>query len=183
METTRGFGVHEDGTILGRRGEPLHQRVDERGYVVVATGAGVTRVHVLVAEAFLGDSDGRDIHHIDGDRTNNSVQNLVYLSHQNHMLLHSGLDQAIVLVIRQFVNEHFAPADAFAKILGMPLSKINRIANGSAAGHIGGVTKTGLERHTDRDARFRTENAQGMTRAEIAARYSVSMRTVSRGWK
>lgn len=35
-------------------------------------------VHRLVMEAFVGDGSGRDVNHIDGDKTNNHLANLEY---------------------------------------------------------------------------------------------------------
>ena len=35
-------------------------------------------------------SEGFDIHHIDGDHSNNDPGNLVLIDHADHMMLHSG---------------------------------------------------------------------------------------------
>jgi hypothetical protein len=34
--------------------------------------------------------DGFDVHHLDGDRTNNDPLNLVLIEHGDHMMLHGG---------------------------------------------------------------------------------------------
>jgi len=52
------------------------------------------RIHILVAEAFLGPMpwDKDLIHHKDFDRTNNVWQNLEYLTFQEHGNAHQRLD-------------------------------------------------------------------------------------------
>jgi hypothetical protein len=47
-----------------------------------------TRLHVLVAEAFIGDiPDGYEVHHIDGNKQNNIVTNLSVMESHEHRLL------------------------------------------------------------------------------------------------
>ena len=43
------------------------------------------RIHVLVAEAFIGQKpSGYQVHHIDGNKQNNIVENLMYISTKEH---------------------------------------------------------------------------------------------------
>lgn len=54
---------------------------DNVGYQVVRlhNGKGKTfKVHRLVAKAFLGEPNGLEVNHIDGDKSNNKVENLEY---------------------------------------------------------------------------------------------------------
>ena len=49
------------------------------------------RINRLVAEAFIDNySEGKDVHHIDGDITNNHVDNLECLSDTEHHKRHKG---------------------------------------------------------------------------------------------
>lgn len=59
------------------------------GYLIVSprvAGRYVARsVHRLIAAAFLGEAGGRDVNHINGDKTDNALRNLEYVSRgDNH---------------------------------------------------------------------------------------------------
>lgn len=66
----------------------------QNGYLTVTIRTGVKRgvsrrIHVLVAEAFLGPKlRGMDVNHMDGDKTNNRLENLEYVTRSEN-LLHS----------------------------------------------------------------------------------------------
>ena len=76
-----------DGTIIGTRGKPLKGRPNKAGYLRVQTAKGAERtIHRLVAEEFLPNPEGYpEINHIDGDKTNNSVENLEWCSRAYNM--------------------------------------------------------------------------------------------------
>lgn len=49
------------------------------GYYMVGLGAGVSKtVHSLVAATFLGPANGRHVRHLNGDPTDNRLENLAY---------------------------------------------------------------------------------------------------------
>lgn len=64
---------------------------NDKGYMRVGIVYGekrkIKRVHCLVAEAFIGKSEieGVEINHIDGIRTNNRVENIEYVTHQENI--------------------------------------------------------------------------------------------------
>ena len=45
------------------------------------------RIHQLVAQAYLGEPEGRDVNHKDGCRNNNNVNNLEYISRKENVKL------------------------------------------------------------------------------------------------
>ena len=71
--------VYKNGRLVHRKGKVLSQG-NSGGYKFVNLGDGNSKkVHVLVAEAFIGiRPDGLDVCHNDGDKTNNRLSNLRY---------------------------------------------------------------------------------------------------------
>lgn len=68
------------------------------GYVSLpAKKNGVQRnpyMHILVAQAFIHNPENKtEVHHIDGDRSNNTVENLMWVTPEEHVLLHRGKRQ------------------------------------------------------------------------------------------
>ncbi len=73
-----------------RKGKPVSANLGKRGYVYVPLcklGKSSTMLlHRLVAKAFIGDCpDGYEVNHIDGDRCNNAVSNLEYVTPSQNM--------------------------------------------------------------------------------------------------
>lgn len=56
--------------------------------------------------------DGFDVHHVDGDCTNNALENLVLIEHQDHMTLHGSTASRLERVhTRAVTNERLAEID------------------------------------------------------------------------
>ncbi len=81
--------------IVGGRGSritgmPLAMSIDSTGYYVVTlcvNGKRTTvRVHLLVARAFLTRPAETEVNHIDGNKLNNYLLNLEYVSRSENML-------------------------------------------------------------------------------------------------
>lgn len=73
--------------LKGRVLRPASSRRDPHLYVVLRHGAPGSPVHQLVAAAFLGPCpDDCEIRHLDGDATNNRVENLRYGSRTENIL-------------------------------------------------------------------------------------------------
>lgn len=75
-----GFAVSNFGRVRGNSGDLIPQRMEEDGSKYVYADK-LYYVHVLVAETFLEPSkQWHCVGHIDGDKTNNHVDNLCWVS-------------------------------------------------------------------------------------------------------
>ena len=89
--TTDGRVRRAQGGRGTRRTRKLRTHLSPRGYVVAKLcidGKQRTRtVHSLVAETFIGPRPGgHEINHIDGNKTNNHVANLEYVTHSQNVI-------------------------------------------------------------------------------------------------
>lgn len=81
------YFLKNDGKILQR----LATRCDESGVVDVClitlnnrTKGVRYKIHRLMAYVFIGNPGGKEIHHIDGNRANNKLDNLKLLTFEEH---------------------------------------------------------------------------------------------------
>ena len=86
-ETDKKYYMLYDGTVLQR----LSTRIKENKQVTVCLmyingnkRGNQTYVSRLVAGSFIGNVDNMEVHHKDGDRTNNKVNNLAILTMEKH---------------------------------------------------------------------------------------------------
>lgn len=76
------YEVSNRGNVRNAASHVLSPNAQNNGYVIVHlySGGRHTRkpktIHRLVAEAFLGAPNGREVNHLDGVKTNNTVANL-----------------------------------------------------------------------------------------------------------
>lgn len=81
-----------NGNLLFKKGYTVSVSEDSSGYLkATLRDAGgnksAPKVHRLVAETFLGDRpDGMEINHKDGNKLNNNVSNLEYISHKDNVI-------------------------------------------------------------------------------------------------
>jgi len=82
LDEDRRYMVSDNGIVKGVRGTVLTPHVDKDGYATVRIAGKTYRVHKLVANAFIGPTPtGYEVGHVDGDSSNNAVENLKYCTH------------------------------------------------------------------------------------------------------
>jgi hypothetical protein len=71
----------------GRWGEfrRITQHDNGRGYLRASIAGVAYLVHRMVAAAFIGPSEGKEVNHKDGDKRNNHYSNLEYVSRSENM--------------------------------------------------------------------------------------------------
>lgn len=93
--TIPGFPLYEASsfgricsTRYGRRRiMKIDSKICNSGYKVACLGAKVTKlVHILVATTFFGDANGREVNHKDGNKLNNHLSNLEWVSSRENKL-------------------------------------------------------------------------------------------------
>lgn len=82
------FEVSSEGNIRNKKtGRVLKQTIGSTGYLNVATKIGgrsgknvCFRMHRVVLQSFLGNQPGKEVNHKDGIKTNNSLDNLEWVT-------------------------------------------------------------------------------------------------------
>ncbi len=97
--------VDDSGFVLSKRsGKPLKPSTNHHGYQIITIMVDGKRksmaVHTAVAKTFLdGYEDGMQVNHKDGNKTNNSIKNLEYVTaaenvrHSICVLGHDGMSK------------------------------------------------------------------------------------------
>ena len=86
-------------SLCGKEWIMKKPQIDEDGYLYVdiyCNGERTRkRLHQLVIEAFRPNEDliGKQIHHIDQNRQNNNLENLLVVSQKQHALIHKYIDK------------------------------------------------------------------------------------------
>ena len=97
------YEVSDKGEIRNSEGLILQQRLSRNGYLRVnlkSKGKYKTvEIHRVVAQAFLGAIYKKQVHHKNGDRTDNNVMNLQIVSKREHRLLHREMEEAYMYYI------------------------------------------------------------------------------------
>ena len=88
------FKITPYGVAVNRNGRYV---LPKQGYIALA--------RAVYQEENSSIPDGFEIHHIDGDRSNDNADNLIALSHEDHMRIHMVMAVQANKIIRGVVNE------------------------------------------------------------------------------
>lgn len=113
------YTINEDGDVFNKYDKKLSPVDNGKGYLMVGltlnSGKRIVKtIHRLLAEAYIDNPmDFSDVNHIDGDRKNNKLENLEWLSHGDN-IKHSyklnnrsatGVKNANCITTEEEVNE------------------------------------------------------------------------------
>ena len=116
------YYVTENGVITNLKGRRLKQRLNNSGYVIVDLYKNkhphTVTVHRIVAETYLPDKN-ETVNHKDGDKTNNHVDNLEWVSYSvnNKHSYDTGLKTSLKGVNSPFAKHTEADIHKICKIL------------------------------------------------------------------
>jgi len=149
-----GYYVDTEGNVYGKRVNKLKPNVNRKGYLRVSFSTEIGQIHKvvhrLVAELFIPNPDNLpEVNHIDGDKTNNRVENLEWVStkdnkrHAMDVLGHgfgethsqATLTTEQVEEICQLIEDKYRTVD-IARITEVDIEKIRCIRKGGAWKHI-----------------------------------------------
>lgn len=86
-----GYSITQDGRVFNKHGREMKQFDNGKGYLLVNlrhNGKSFSKaVHRIVAEVYLPTIEGkREVNHLDGDKQNNSVDNLEWCNRSENLL-------------------------------------------------------------------------------------------------
>ena len=122
------YFISDDGQVkqICENGEEriLHSTPDSSGYLHVCIESTSMLVHRLVAKAFIPNPHNyTDVHHRNGNRTDNRAENLMWCSHKRHMGKHNGIPIVHLNEDRELIGEYSSAAEAHRRT-GVPASTI-----------------------------------------------------------
>lgn len=87
------FKITEYGLAICQKGR---YRLPHRGYITLAKA--------VYEDKNPSVPDGFEIHHIDGDRSNDNIENLIALSHEDHVKIHMIIANKAIKTIKGVSN-------------------------------------------------------------------------------
>lgn len=139
-----GYRSTRDGKVFGPRGHQLSEWMNPCGYATVKTSHRHIAVHRAVALAWIENPrDASDVNHLDGNKANNSADNLEWCSRSEnirHSLdtgLHACPETPVLGVNEKTGAGVWARSQAAAARLGFHQSLICKCLKGERRHHRG----------------------------------------------
>lgn len=134
------YAVSSSGRVMNTKTHKiLKQRKSKKGYMTISlwvnNKAILKQVHRLVAKAFIDNPKRRkQVNHIDGDKTNNTIENLEWVTNRQNGkhevandLCHSKLTKEQVKDICELLMENQLTYDQIGKLYNVEGSMISSI--------------------------------------------------------
>lgn len=148
--------VSSDGEILNKDGTPRRVylsggRPESGRYKCLCVGSLNRYVHRIVAELFIAPCPpGMEVNHRDGNKLNNRVENLEYVTRKQNMehaknighlrngerIHNAKLNPSVVLEIRELRREKKTAYNKIAKMFGITTVTAFRADKGHCWGHV-----------------------------------------------
>lgn len=129
--------ILSDGTVLGNRGKPLKPKLHQ-GYIKVRLEKGWVNLHRLLAQEYIPNPNNYEtVNHKDGDKLNNSLDNLEWVSRQDNLYhaMDMGLHNWGRTKVVNDIGQIFDSQAEAARMLKVSQGNINRsIKNGCRCG-------------------------------------------------
>ena len=133
------YTVKSDGHIYNKKGLKLKCRVTKMGYLDIRINKKTYLMHRMIAIAFLGETTKRCVNHINGNKTDNRVENLEWVTHKentNHAWL-NGLSKGRGKIILDTVNGiYYNSAKEASNMLSISHSTIKSSCNGRCKNYL-----------------------------------------------
>lgn len=111
----KDYVVYNDGTIFSLQNKMFMTAINYNGYLSVKMGGKLESIHRLVGELFIPNPHNKkEINHIDGNKENNKVENLEWVSSSEN----------IQHKIHQLGKDHRGSKNGMAKLTLEQVDKI-----------------------------------------------------------
>ena len=140
-----GYRVSRYGEILNSAGRRIAVHTNRRGYVITCLGYGKSvKIHRVVAMAWIPNPEGHpQVNHIDGNKSNNSVHNLEWVSNSQNIAhafangLHPNPEKPVIGVCLETGAGVWAKSQHAVGHFGFKYRSVNNCLRGRAKSHRG----------------------------------------------
>ena len=80
----KGYKVYDTGIVISPKGREVGSTTPN-GYIRVTIDGKKYGVHQLIMKLFVGDSNGLDVDHLNGIKSDNRLQNLQYVTRKENI--------------------------------------------------------------------------------------------------